>query len=313
MQGLKPIQKKILAELALNSRVSEKELSNKLKVQRQLIHYHIKNLLDKGIISTRATLFFQRMGYLYYNVLLRVKDTHEIAVKISERFEEFEDVYWAGNVFGDYDILISFRSKNFENVSEKINVILSEFSEININYSIYEKPIIYKNNYAGIFRDKPETISLQNLKNIDFIELKNDYYIILEIIRKNTRISLREISREIKRSINYVSDAVKFLEKNIIRYYTIKFNFEKYNFLRYKIFIKFNAYDEKLEMIFFEYVLSRSKIVYADRIVGQYDVSFNLTLEKSIELNQEIEKLQRNFGKRIEKYSVLVLSKINKI
>ena len=66
-------------------------------------------------------------------------------------------------------------------------------------------------------------------------------------------------------------------------------------------------------MIFFEYVLSRSKIVYADRIVGQYDVSFNLTLEKSIELNQEIEKLQRNFGKRIEKYSVLVLSKINKI
>ena len=75
---LDEIDKKILAVMSINSRISIVELMNKINLTRDVISYRIKRMKEEGLIQGFRTSFnLNRIGYSYYKILLTFKNLDE--------------------------------------------------------------------------------------------------------------------------------------------------------------------------------------------------------------------------------------------
>ena len=116
----------IIKELIKNSRVSARELSQKLNICQSTLYYRIKNLEDKGIIRKYTIdVDWRKLGFLTTAFILVKYDpnkaiSQEDLAKKLLKFEEVEEVYI---ITGEYDILIKVR---FRNTQELSNFVLDK-------------------------------------------------------------------------------------------------------------------------------------------------------------------------------------------
>lgn len=120
---LDEIDKKILNLLQEDCRKPILELSRKLAIAKSTISYRIKRLEDEGIIEGyHAKINASKLGGdIQIIVQVRAKFGQGYAESIGDSLAEIPGVWGVYFVYGESDFIIMARSKNREELFEKMN------------------------------------------------------------------------------------------------------------------------------------------------------------------------------------------------
>lgn len=146
---LDEIDKKILKEIAVNARENIVDLSEKLKLTRDVISYRLKKLTEeKLIIQYRCYLNLQDIGVNHYKIILRTKNLDE---KTESRLKNYLSQHKKSTAFlkliGSWDLEMEFETEDENELYSILNEIRKEFSEIIRDFDILRITQTFKYNY----------------------------------------------------------------------------------------------------------------------------------------------------------------------
>ncbi len=105
--------RKILAELDKNCRVSNAVLAKKVGKSREAVKYRIQQLQSKGIIEKFITSINpNKLGYYMFKVYLKLENIPDEREKFFEELKHNKDIYWVGVSDGVFDLVLAILSKN---------------------------------------------------------------------------------------------------------------------------------------------------------------------------------------------------------
>ena len=141
--------KKILKEISGSARTNVVELSDKLKLTRDIINYRLKKLTADGIIiQYRSYPNLHNIGINLYKVILRTKNLNDEREK---KIIEFVDGHKKATQFlkliGSWDLEIEFETESEDELYEILNDLRKKFSDVIRDYDILRITETYKYNY----------------------------------------------------------------------------------------------------------------------------------------------------------------------
>lgn len=131
-EKLDKIDIEILKILVKNSRIPSTEIATKLKTTPRIINYRIKELLRKSIITHfRLIPNVNEIGMDYYKVMIQLKDmTKEKENKFKKFLELHPNIINYSNSWGPWEIEFEVEIENYKKLTNVINIIRNEFSDI---------------------------------------------------------------------------------------------------------------------------------------------------------------------------------------
>src|SRR3989338_3214729 len=126
--------KKILAELDKNCRISNAQLAKKVHKSREAVKYRIQQLQKNGILQGFITSINpNKLGYHMFKVYLKLENIPNEREKFFEELKQNQDIYWYGISDGVFDVVFAILSKSITEYFEKINFLLSKWEHIIIS------------------------------------------------------------------------------------------------------------------------------------------------------------------------------------
>ena len=107
---LDKIDRRILAELDKNCRVSNIQLGKKVNRSREAVKYRIQQLQKKGIITGFITSINpNKLGYYMFKAYLKLENIPEEKEKFFNELRTNKGIYWFGISDGAFDCLSAAR------------------------------------------------------------------------------------------------------------------------------------------------------------------------------------------------------------
>jgi DNA-binding Lrp family transcriptional regulator len=112
----------IIRLLKKNGRISDAEIARRIGMSKTAIRWRRINLQKRGCLMISAYLRFDKVGFSYAIVLIKLKADalREDILKFKQKLMENPNVFEAYEIAGDYDILAGFFG---EDVNSLHNVI----------------------------------------------------------------------------------------------------------------------------------------------------------------------------------------------
>jgi len=300
--------KKLLYELDCNSRQTIQQLAKKIGLSKDAVKYRINKLVKNKVIkSFNAVIDTGKLGFYSFRLFMKFYQlSPEKEREILEFLLKNENLVWLVQVEGNWDINTWFLYKSVE----EMNSFLEKFTQKYNNYISNKEFGIYTNiNYfsrAYLSEKKRNTfsipiVSLPKPQKLDKSDLK-----IIELLSKNSRISIIEIAEKSKLTPKTVINKIRRLGNDkIIVGYRAEFNLEKLGLKYYKIHITtFNTTPEKIKQ-FKLYIQQNPDIIYHDEVLGGYDIEIEAQVENEDRLRELIEDIRTKFSSMIKDYEVL--------
>ncbi|MEK6834949.1 MAG: Lrp/AsnC family transcriptional regulator [Nanoarchaeota archaeon] len=301
--------KKLLYEIDFNSRQSYQQLAKKIGLSKQGVEYKLNNLIKKGVIKGfYPVINVPKLGYLYCRLLVTLQNiTLKDREKIINYLINHKKIFWLFYMQGMYDLIMVIWAKN-----------VSEFKDF-----IEE----FESNYGSFIKRKVETIMtdvihlkhrfLLGIKEIEEIHIKEtderikiddkDKFI-LNLLSKNPRMSLVDMSKEIKESPKVIAYRIKNLEKQkLIEAYRPIIDYNKLGYTYYKVFINLYKTSKEELLKLREYIKLNPLVIYFIEGVGlPSDLDIEIVIKSNQELFNFIEDLKFKFPKLISDYNTVI-------
>lgn len=308
VKELDKIDKRILYELDLNSRISEAQIGKKVRKSRETVHYRIKQLMEKGIIKGyRAWVNLSKLGYHGFKLYLKISGDETEQKEFFDHIKSRKDIFWLGIADGAWDVGLTFFEKSSEEFFKKKNELFAKFSEIIVDRQtgILANVYIYPKKFLWEESKEPRLMFGEYVPNeIDKIERK-----ILGIFLQDARIKLVELATKVGSTVEVVRNRIKRLEeKGIITGYTLGIDYEKLGLEFYKTFLYFDKLDDKNEKKLLEFCKQHPNILHIVRQVSPWDVELEIMVENYSKYNGIIRKLRKLFPHELRNVESAVMS-----
>ena len=300
---------KLLGLLDINSRESLLNLSKKMGISSQAISKKIKHLLELNYFKFVTFIDLFSIGYNNAHVYLRLQgyeraDYEDFILEVSS----IKGISWIAELFGDFDLGISFFYKSQLDLAKFIEKINS----------------VGKNKIKGreIFFIKDHIISnvsfdKESDKIFSKIELSDKYYtlnkqeiIILNKIKSNSRYSIYSLSEELNLDPKTITSYIKRLESlKIIRWYKIIPNYEKLNKM-YNICLLEIMPGQKIQNLI--NFLEKEKNIPFISCTFDNNIIFDYISQDYQELKDYVNILKNKFEDKILNYKVFSIEKVIK-
>lgn len=217
----------ILENLDKNSRDSLNKISKKSGLSKQSTFNRIKKLEKKGIISYLSIIDDFKIGRItsYLYIKLRGIETNRLNDKIVMT-KKINNVSWITDLFGKYDLSVSFYFYNIEEFCSKLNEIFKVFKGFIAKKSIYvcKKFVILDHNLMNK-KDRNSYI-LKNLNKKVELNLKQKK--LLDLVETNARVNYVELNKKLGIPSTSIKNLLQnLIDKKIIRQYKILINYKK--------------------------------------------------------------------------------------
>lgn len=282
--------RRILSEIALNSRFFVSEIAKKVRLSKDVIKYRLKVLEDKGVITRYQTMInVSKLGLMNFKVSLNlVNATNEIYDEIIEYVKSLSCVVSIRECDTVWDIIFKVLVKNpleFEKVYDDfkqkfINYIESDLIEIITQIDLLPKNYLYETS-----SEKLISIQLGDKVAYDKFDLK-----ILKLMSNNARISLLELAEKVGRDSMTVKRRIdRLVKEGVIAGFQTFMDPRAVDFMRFNVGI--DLFDAKKIKMMQEYILRIPNVVMMEKSIGGYDLRFNLEVSSY----QEYEKIMKDF------------------
>lgn len=301
--------KKILFELDFNARISYSQLAKKVGLSKQGAEYKVNNLIKKEVIKGfYPVINVPKLDYVYCRLLVTLQKVNkERYNEIIEYLINHNKVFWLFQMQGIYDLLIVIWAKSITEFKDFIEELESKFGE-NIKKkteTITTDVIHFQHRYLLVIKEAKEIHIKETSERIGIDELDKK---ILNILCNNARISLVEISQQVKESAKVVAYRIKKLEKKkLIEGYRPIINHNKIGYTYYKILINLNKISKEELNKLKSYIKNNPLIVYIVEGVG---LPADLDIEMMVKSNQQlfdfIEDIKFKFPALIGEYQTVM-------
>jgi len=314
--NLDKLDKKILFELDLNSRIPTTKLAKKLKVSREVVDYRIKRLTEKKYIRTLYThIHAEKFGYTSYRLYFKIKGMDkEEESKLIEYFCNHKNVFWVLSCNGAYDLIIHVAAED----AYKLNSILQEFFQkydkyfISKDIAISTKLYDFKKTFlGGSTVHNPDPIIYGAEK--EFLKKDERDTEILRLLSNNARMPVTEIAKKIKITSSAVIYRIKELEKKkIITGYSCTINSPLLGLAYGKIFLTFNFGNEKKIKELHQFCAQHQNIVRALYCIGHWDFEIDVMTERTVHFHELLKEIKNRFSEIIRNCDSAIISQSHK-
>ncbi len=299
--------KRLLAELSLNSRTPINQLAKKIGVSREVANYRLNKLRKQKVILGFYTIIgTERFGFSRYTCFFQLKGiSHEKEKEFLDYLLNHKFVTYLGPVIGKWNVVFDILAKNRKDLEKLINKITSKVSGKLETYLVIgtgTEQEIFPTKMVGIKKENQEKKDYKKIK-LTQIDMK-----ILELLSRNSRVEYKELASKLNLTANAIKYRIKNLESSgIIQGYTISIDVRKLGYEGYNIQIKLTGQKQEEELK--EFLRKNSKVIYFYKYLGHenWDVDIGLVAENSLELRNFILQLREKFGDMLKIHDVYVV------
>ncbi|MFC1682033.1 winged helix-turn-helix transcriptional regulator [Nanoarchaeota archaeon] len=292
--------KKILSELDINARQSNSEIAKKVGLNKNTVNYKIKRMTKERVIEGYYSVIdSSRLGYFSMRVYLKFFR--------SSKTDEKELIDWLiknklvgviGKIETNYDLVFMVWVKDIYQFREFWKEFKSKFRKHfwKEKVHIFSRVLHFKRKYILNSKkenfDKVEIIGGAKTEKFDDLDVK-----ILNILAKNARIPLIEISDKLKVPVRTIAFRIKELEKKeIIQGYRVNINLEKIGYEYYKLNFVLDDCSKNQEIESF--CKGDERIIFIDETLEELDFEIDVEVKDKKELVNLIEQIKEKFPVR---------------
>jgi len=299
--------KKILYELDMNARQPMSQIAKKVRLSKETVNYRIKRLEKKGIIEGYfAVIDAMNLGYAFYRIMLRFQNVDsKKEQEIIDYIKKLPNVAWLASLEGNWDLVLVIWSKDISEFKETYDKLVYKYSSYILHKYETTATKIYhfKKNFLYGTKDSDEIIVGEKSKKIkiDYID-----YIILNLLSKDARMPIIDISKKVKLTPNAVQQRIKnLIKKKVILGFRAKINLSKFDYQHYKVFLYLQNMTEKTKGELIHYLKSNRNVAYITEAIGDADLEFEIFMKNSTEIHNLLKEMRNQFS-IIKNYEVIL-------
>ncbi|MDP4039074.1 MAG: Lrp/AsnC family transcriptional regulator [Candidatus Pacearchaeota archaeon] len=299
--------KEILFHLSLNARASLKDISNKTRLSKEVIHYRIKNLEKRGVIEGYyAVIDPYKIGMTFYRVYMKTEMDSSTEKRFLDFLKKHPKVTWVVEMNGDLDFLYVVWSKNiieFEEVYNEINRKFGKYIQKKF-FSIMTKVYYLKNKYLLEKQDRSFQLTGERITNS---KLDDFDFRLIKLLSLEGRLPSTEIARKLKSNVKTAQRRIKKLVKEkIITCFNIKINHKILGYTQRKVMLNLkDTSKENIEKII-SFIINQKDTIYITIAIGQYDIEFEMIEKTHHDFHNLLKEIKNKFPRMIKEYFTLI-------
>lgn len=309
---LNSLNRKILYELDTNSRQTNTEIARRLRIDKSIVNYRIKNLIRRKIIEEFYTVIdTTKLGYEGYRGYFKWQYMKpEIEKQIIKFMVKSPLTWWVGSIEGEWDLGFVVWAKNVYELRKFWMQFMSKYQKYVIRYLLTPYTRVYDYSF-GFLSDKKEK-KMRVIGGPERVLISDKAKNILRIFGENARMSNTEIAKR----TGYTPGIVKYqirrmIKDGIIKGFRVKINTEKIGYFLYKINFRLKdqtKYDDMLA-----YASSHPNIIYVDETIGFADFEAEILVSSYRDFQKILREMKSIFSDKIREANYFVYSRAHKI
>ena len=284
------LDKKLLAELALDSRQPYTRLAKTLKTSREVVAYRINKLKKDGVIQGFITdINTQKLGFIGTAVFVNVKAAKNQEFKNFVQKSDF--AAWGAELSGIWSFAFSIWGKTLEELDEKFSLVYKEFKDSIIDHrpTPHRRNAFFYEKYLGRQRITKPTGKKRVEHGID-----DKDKLLLKELAQNSRASSVELAEKLGLTPPAASQRIKKLEQaGYINKYTLFIDVSKLGLFQYSIFVSNKNLEEQDKFIAF--LTKHPRVNYTAEYVGNPFLEFGLFVEDPYSLRPVLQEIEQAF------------------
>ncbi|MFA5745530.1 MAG: Lrp/AsnC family transcriptional regulator [archaeon] len=314
MDEITQIDRKIIYELSINSRLSYKELAKKIDSKKDTVAYHVNQLIDNKVITKFLPVFsLSKLNILTYKIYFKLQGlTPDKEKELYDYLVNSQKIDWVVKVLGQWDLFIGLYSKTPLEFSKTKDELLSKFNDIITSYQVVQmadqtiafgrdylidKPdVIYRKEFVFISQNEKTQLDLTDLKIIN--EIKNDGRFKYLDVSKKIGINEKTIRERIK----------KMKENNFLQGYTIFIDPKKINGFTYKLCIYLSDHDQKRFNELIDYTKLNPNVVRLIKSIGPWELEIELEASDILKIYEYTNQLKNKFSTTIKQIDISIMT-----
>ena len=312
-EKLDKIDKKILIALNNDGSLSISHLAKKLKISREVCLYRFNRLVSKKILTGFITLINTRiLGYEDNLVCLQVRGMgKQEKSDVLNALKKNKLTKWVINCTGNWDIIFSCGSKNKQELAKTVESIKKMLGKNLISLEILPSIGLYKDETFDFIIGKEQVASLlksySSFPNPNFKITKNDLKI-LRSIALSARKPIVKIAGETSLAFDTIRKRLKLMIKNnVIRKKQGIIEVSNLGYWTYWLILRIHNFDEKLENTVREFVKQEPYIIFADRLLGPWDVRIEICAKDPAHFNEVFNRIKEQFKENLADYRMSII------
>ncbi len=314
MKKLDLLDKKILYELDINSRISLIRLAKKLSVSREVVNYRITKLVDQRYIRKFVTMINpSKFGYLIYKLFFKFQNLDAKTKKQMLLWLRNNDyVYWIADCQGRWDMNITIFANDVHHFDEILSNFITYYGKyvLEQQFNITLEVNVLNKQWILPSRDFVKLVLVGGkVKDLEMDKLDVD---ILKILANNARISAVDIANKLGSNPRVILYRIKELEnKGIILGYTVSLKLDVMGKQFFKSIIYFNALDKKTKKKVEQFCKVHPSINYFIFCVGNWPLELELVVDDNTQYYKIMDDFRDNFPE-MKGYDTIFLPKEHK-
>lgn len=313
------IDRKILFLLSKNARYSNSSIAKTLKISREVVTYRINKLTEDRFLHGFFTLVnTKKLGNEVHIMYIKLFNSHNHS-EIIEFLHKQKEITRLKEAAGNFDIQAIFSTKTIEELDLLINKFFDKYSSDIKDYVILR---IVEEDFLGLDLLVPLT-DRKNLKvnaskgsafqkyfkerkaHINKVEIDDKDKKILDLLKLNARIPIKEISEKISLSPISIENRIKrmIIEGVIVSMYPL-FAISQLGYQWYKVFFQVRNLN-KAE--FLEYLKQHDNVLWYMKLVGKWNYQFSIFAMNNIEFHNILNDIRNRFSDNIISYDSLIV------
>lgn len=296
--------RKILYELAIDSRQSFRSIGRKVGLTKDVVTNRIKRLQQQGIIKKfRTRISLISLGQLLVRTYYVFQYTNpKIKREIIDHFVNCDYSISVMTIEGSYDLGVLMLVKNVNDIYPFWRKTLDKFGDYFADrfFSVYAEESYYR--CSILLDEKDDRTKLGTIGGGRKVETDDLDFQILKILSHNTRIPTIEIAQKLNSTAITINNRIKkLMESQIITGFRVEIDFNKLGYQWFKVDLYLKEYSKIHPII--KHIETNPHLYYVDNTIGYADLELEFLLKNVNQLHQIIDDISNKFPKTIRKYT----------
>ncbi|MBI2079538.1 AsnC family transcriptional regulator [Candidatus Micrarchaeota archaeon] len=312
-EKLDKLDMQILHQLDIDGFQSLSQIGKKLKTGRDVMHYRVKRLEERGVIKKYISILdYGKIGYFLAALYLKFRHTNpDLEKEIIEYYKSRPEVWWLDGMEGQYDLAVGWFAKDVPALKKLQRDLMNNYRKHIQEYKFrfFNNFYHFKRNYLSekVQPSEFDVIAAENKKITDETDDS-----ILKILSENARMPYVEIANQLNLSAAQVHYRIKELKrKRVILGARPQLDLKKLGYDWYKLDIYLDDYSVYDQLI--KFVSTHPNVIYAYDVFGGADLELDLEVKNYEEFKQLEDSIKSKFSKSIEKTDFIIFTKEHKL